>query len=126
VSKESTLNKKSFVFATRIIKLCSYVKHEFGAYELSSQLLRSGTAVGALIREAEHAESRNDFIHKLNVSLKEANETIYWIELMYSVGYLSEKMFGSIIKDATELLKMLISSIKTLKNSNIKEHRSSK
>lgn len=82
---------------------------------MSLQLVKSGTSIGALIREAEHAESRNDFIHKLAIGLKEANESIYWLHLLYVTDFISKRMFDSMIKDATELLKMLISSVKTSK-----------
>lgn len=115
MSRESILKKKSFDFAVRILKLNKYLIKEQRAFELSAQLVRAGTAIGALVREAEHAESRKDFIHKLNIGLKEANETIYWIELMFAANYITRKMFDSIVKDATELLKMLIASIKTTK-----------
>ena len=80
---------------------------------MSKQLLRSGTAIGASIREAEFAESRKDFIHKLHISLKEANETDYWLNLLKDSGYLSDKSFSSIETDCGELIALLISSIKT-------------
>ena len=118
MSRESILKTKSFDFAVRVIKLHKFLKKEHAEYELSKQLLRAGTAIGALIREAEHAESRKDFSHKLNIGLKEANESLYWLELLFVTGYINKKMFDSMINDATELLKMLIASIKTTKNSN--------
>ena len=77
MSHESVLKAKSFDFAVRIIKLYGFLKQNHSEYELSQQLLRAGTSIGALIREAEHAESRKDFVHKLNIGLKEANESIY-------------------------------------------------
>ena len=116
MSNDSTLKKKSFDFAVRIIKLHKYLKRTHSEYELSQQLLRCGTAVGALIREAEFAESRRDFIHKLSIGLKEANECIYWLELLLATQYISKKMFDSMIKDGMEVLKMLISSVKTSKS----------
>ena len=73
-------------------------------------------AIGALIREAEFAESRKDFSHKLTVGLKEANESIYWLELLFATDYINKKMFDSMIKDGTEILKMLIASVKTTKS----------
>ncbi|MEQ1676196.1 MAG: four helix bundle protein [Chitinophagaceae bacterium] len=115
MSRNSILKSKSFDFAVRIIKLYKYLKRQHSEYELSNQLLRSGTAIGALIREAEHAESRKDFSHKLNIGLKEANESIYWLELLFATDYITRKMFDSMIRDATELLKMLIASVKTTK-----------
>ena len=116
MSHNSILKVKSFDFAVRIIKLYKFLKKQHSEYELSNQLLRSGTSVGALIREAEHAESRKDFSHKLSISLKEANESIYWLELLYATEYINKKMFDSMLKDATELLKMLIASVKTTKS----------
>jgi four helix bundle protein len=116
MSRDSILKSKSFDFAVRIIKLYKFLKKQHSEYELSNQLLRSGTAVGALIREAEHAESRKDFSHKLNIGLKEANESIYWLELLFAMDYINKKMFDSMVKDATELLKMLIASVKTTKS----------
>ena len=118
MSHNSILRTKSFDFAVRIIKLYKFLKKQHSEYELSNQLLRSGTAVGALIREAEHAESRKDFSHKLNIGLKEAKESIYWLEFLYATDYINKKMFDSMIKDSTELLKMLIASVKTIKNKN--------
>jgi four helix bundle protein len=115
MSQNSILKTKSFDFAVRIIKLYKFLKKQHSEYELSNQLLRSGTSVGALIREAEHAESRKDFAHKLNISLKEVNESIYWLELLHATDYINKKMFDSMIIDATELLKMLIASVKTTK-----------
>ena len=73
------MKTKSFDFAVRIIKLYKFLKKTHSEYELSIQLVKCGTAIGALIREAEHAESRKDFIHKLTIGLKEANESIYWL-----------------------------------------------
>ncbi len=116
MSHNSILKIKSFDFAVRIIKLYKFLKKQHSEYELSNQLLRSGTSVGALIREAEHAESRKDFSHKLSISLKEANESIYWLELLYATEYMNKTMFDSMLKDATELLKMLIASVKTTKS----------
>lgn len=120
MSRESILKTKSFDFAVRIIKHYKFLKKRFNEYEISQQILRSGTSIGALIREAEFAESRKDFIHKLNIGLKEANEIVYWLELLYATDYIDKKMFDSIIKDAVELLKMLISSVKTTRTRSVK------
>ena len=116
MSHNSILKVKKIDFAVRIIKLYKFLKKHHSEYELSNQILRSGTSVGALIREAEHAESRKDFSHKLSISLKEVNESIYWLELLYATEYMNKKMFDSMLKDATELLKMLIASVKTTKS----------
>ena len=115
MSRESILKIKSFDFAIRVIKLYKFLKKNHNEYELSQQLIRAGTSVGALIREAEHAESKKDFIHKLNIGLKEANETVYWLDLLFATEYINKRMYESMIKDALELLKMLISSVKTAK-----------
>jgi four helix bundle protein len=77
--------------------------------------LRSGTAIGALIREAQHAESKADFIHKLSIALKEANETEYWLLLLYKTNYITEQLFNSLAEDIDELIKLLVSIIKTSK-----------
>jgi|SRR4029078_10923794 len=115
MSQESVLKTKSFDFAIRVIKLHQYLRKKFDEYQLSKQVLRAGTSVGALIREAEHAESRKDFLHKLNIGLKEINECSYWLDLLFATNYLNKKMYESIKKDSTELLKMLIASVKTTK-----------
>lgn len=84
-------------------------------YVLSKQILRSGTAIGALIKEAEYGQSKPDFINKMNIALKEANETEYWLSLLKDTGYIDEKSYKGIAEECKELIKMLISSIKTLK-----------
>jgi four helix bundle protein len=83
---------------------------------MSKQLLRSGTSVGAVVREAEHAESKVDFKHKLSIAQKEINETIYWLELLNKTNYLIEKQFESINRDAIEIIKILTSIIKSTKS----------
>ena len=113
--KENILKDKSFLFAIRIVELYKYLKSSQNEFVLSKQILRSGTSVGAAIREAEHAESTKDFLHKLKSGLKEANETKYCLELLLATKIIEEKMFQSIILDCDEILKLLVSSIKTLK-----------
>jgi four helix bundle protein len=113
--EENTVKFKSYAFALRIIKAYKFLSEDQREFVLSKQLLRSGTAIGALIREAEHAESKADFIHKLSISLKEANETEYWLMLLHDSGFLEEKSFHSIVIDCQELIKMLISIIKSSK-----------
>ena len=114
--RNNTIKDKSFSFSIRVVQLFKYLKNEKKEYVISKQLLRSGTAIGALVREAEHAESKADFIHKMSIALKEANETDYWIELLFQTKYLDSKAYDSIKKDALELLKMLISIVRTSKN----------
>lgn len=95
-----------------------YLIAEKKEYVLSKQVLRSGTAIGALVMEAEHAQSRADFINKMNIALKEANETVYWLSLLKDSEYIDEQMFNSIFPEAEELLKILISIVKTTKQKN--------
>jgi four helix bundle protein len=113
--RKNVVKNKSFAFALRIIKLYQFLCEQKKEFVLSKQLLRSGTAIGALVREAEQAESPADFIHKMAIALKEANETEYWIELLYQSNYIDETSYNSIKSDLTELLKLLISIIKTTK-----------
>ncbi len=113
--KESILKQKSFRFAVRILNLHKYLKKEHNEFILSKQIIRCGTGIGALIREAEHAESRKDFIHKLSISLKEANECKFWLDLLVDTSFITKQMYESLNKDCEELLKMLIASIKTSK-----------
>lgn len=108
-------NEKSFSFSLRIIKLFKYMHYTHKEYILSKQILRSGTAIGALIREAKYAQSKADFLNKLMIALKEANETKYWLELLNQSDYIDQKMYKSIEPDINELLKLLISSTKTVK-----------
>lgn len=112
--RPNVIKDKSFVFALRIVKCYKFLV-ENKEFVLSKQLLRSGTAVGALVREAEHAESTADFIHKMAIAQKEANETEYWIELLHQSDYLDIGQYNSIIKDIQELSKILVSIIITSK-----------
>jgi len=111
--RENVLKEKSFRFSVRIVKLYVYLRKTHSEYIVSQQLIRSGTAVGALIREAEYAESRKDFIHKLCISLKEANESDYWLDILQATGFITVKMYDSLKQDCAELLKLLTASIKT-------------
>lgn len=113
--KENILKSKSFSFAVRIVNLYKFLKNEQGEYILSQQLIRSGTSIGAIIREAEHAESLKDFIHKLSIGLKEANESKYWLDLLVATDFITKKMYDSLNNDCEELLKLLIASVKTSK-----------
>lgn len=113
--ENNTVAEKSIAFSIRLIKIYKILTQDRKEYILSKQLLRSGTAIGALIREAEHGQSKADFLSKMNIALKEANETDYWLLLLYKGEYLNEKEYNSIIEDCTELLKMLIKIVKTTK-----------
>ena len=111
----SIVRDKSLVFALRVIKAYQFLSGEQREFVLSKQVLRSGTSVGALIREAEHAQSKADFINKMNIALKEANETEYWLILLKESGYIDEKSFVSIHEDCQELIRILASIVKTTK-----------
>lgn len=114
--KDSTLNKKNFSLALRIIDMVRFVRQTPNEHILSKQTVRSGTAAGALVRESEFAQSKADFISKLSIALKEANETDCRLCLLNKSGYIDDKAFASISKDCGELIALLISSVKTAKN----------
>lgn len=113
---KSPLKDKSYSFAIRIVKLSQYLQTEKKEYVLSKQVLRSGTAIGALIREAEFGQSKPDFVSKMSISLKEANETEYWLSILKDTDYIENKLFESMQTDCKELIAVLVSSIKTAKN----------
>ncbi len=113
--KKSILGDKSFAFAIRCVKLHKYLNEEKKEFVLSKQLLRSGTSIGANIREAQNAETGLDFVHKLGIAQKECDESIYWLELLKATELINTTMFKSLHNDASELLKMVRSSILTRK-----------
>ena len=113
--KENIVKIKSFAFSIRIVRLYQYLSLEKKENILSKQVLRCGTSVGALIREAEQAESRKDFKHKLSIAQKEINETIYWLELLKATDFIASEQFESINHDAVEIMKILTSIIKSTK-----------
>ena len=113
-NRPNIIKEKSFAFALRVIKLYKFLSNN-KEFILSKQLLRSGTAIGALVREAEHAESKADFIHKMAIAQKEANETDYWIALLYKSDYLDDSQYNSISEDVKELIKILAAIIITTK-----------
>lgn len=115
MKKENVVINKSYAFALRIVKLYKYLVYEKKEYVLSKQLLRSGTFIGALIKEGEHAQSKADFLNKMNVALKEANETQYWIELLRDSDYLSHEESLSIYDNSNELIRLLASIVKSTK-----------
>jgi four helix bundle protein len=116
----NTIKIKSFDFALRIVKLYQFLRTEKKEFVLSKQLLRSGTSIGALVRESEHAESKLDFIHKLAIAQKEANESDYWLELLFRAEYLNESQYESLNRDIVELKKIIASIIISTKN-NLKK-----
>ena len=107
---------ESKAFALRIIRLYNYLRDEKQVYVLSKQVLRSGTSIGANIRESVNAQSRMDFINKLNIALKEANETEYWLELLHESSIIDDKQFESIYNDCGKLAATLTKIIKTTKS----------
>lgn len=117
---EDPLSQKSFSFGLRIIKLYLYLKTEHKEFVLSKQILRSGTSIGAMIQESHFAQSKADFINKLSVALKEANETRYWLYLLAESNFIQPHMLKSILPDIEDLIKILVSSTKTAKQNNAK------
>lgn len=115
IMKENIIKDKSFLFSIRIIKLYKYLCEEKKEFVLSKQILRSGTSVGANVREAEHAESPTDFKHKMSIAQKEINETLYWLELLCATDYISKSHFESLNTDAVEIIKLITTIIKTVK-----------
>jgi four helix bundle protein len=115
--KENLILDKSFAFAVRVVNCCKFIQTNHQEYILTKQVLRSGTAIGALAREAMHGESKKDFIHKMSIALKEANETEYWIELLHKTEYLEERTYASIVSDLKDVKNILIAIVKTTKNS---------
>jgi four helix bundle protein len=113
--KESIVKNKSFKFAVRIVKLYKFLLESKKEFVLSKQLLRSGTSIGANIREAHNAESEADFIHKLSIAQKECDETMYWLELLKDSDFLTQVEFESVYAEAVEILKILKSIIITMK-----------
>ena len=112
---DKAIQERSFQFAIRIVNLYKYLQAEKKEYVLAKQLLRCGTSIGANVAESQQAQSRADFISKLNIALKEAYETNYWIRLLYETQYLSQEQYQSILTDCKELERLLISIIKTAK-----------
>ena len=111
--KENVIVHKSKLFAVRIINLYKYLSNEKREYVLSKQILRSGTSIGANVKEAIRGQSKADFYAKMNIALKETSETEYWLELLYETDYLTEQQFKSIYPDCQELIKILMSITKT-------------
>ena len=113
MSNESILKQKSLCFAQRIVRLYRFLNKEYRETVMSKQILRSGTSIGANISEAIYASSRRDFVAKLHISRKEAAETVYWLDLLYSCSFLTETQYRSMKKDCMELMAILSATIKT-------------
>jgi four helix bundle protein len=116
--KKNVVVEKSFDFAVRVVNAYKFLCGEKKEFVLSKQLLRSGTSIGANIRESQNAESTADFIHKLGIAQKEADETLYWLELLFRTEYLSAEQFRSLENDLTQILKLIRSVIITSKAKN--------
>jgi len=115
MKKDNVIKTKSYLFAVRIVNLYKFLTEEKKEFVMSKQLLRSGTSIGANVREAEQAESKADFIQKLSIALKEANETEYWLDLLQETKFLNNSEYIGIQIDIKELLKLLTSIIKASK-----------
>ncbi len=114
-AKRNVIGEKSFEFALVIIKTIKRVQKNHKEYVLSKQLLRSGTAIGAMVREAEHAESKKDFVHKMSIGLKEANESRYWLDLIYKSDYVLENEYNNLSNQIVQIIKLLVAIVKSSK-----------
>ena len=120
MTQDNPIEKRSYQFALRIVKAYKYLTKQKDEYVLSKQMLRSGTSVGAMMREAKFAQSRADFVNKASIALKEANETLYWIELLHDSEYIDDLSFNSLHQDADEITAILASIVKTTKENTKK------
>ena len=114
-NSDNIIQDLSFSFALRVVKFYKHLTEKKKVYVLSKQILRSGTSIGANTRESKNAQSKMDFINKLNIALKEADETEYWLDLLYETKYLDDIMYKSLNTDCAEIIKMLTAIIKKLK-----------
>ena len=117
---DNPIEKRAYQFALRIVNAYKYLTRQQSEFVLSKQMLRSGTSIGAMMREAKFAQSRADFVNKASIALKEANETLYWIELLYDSEYIDSKTFESIHNEANEITSILASIVKTTKENSDK------
>ena len=120
MTQDNPIEKRSYLFALRIVKAYKYLTKQKDEYVLSKQMLRSGTSIGAMMREAKFAQSRADFVNKASIALKEANETLYWIELLHDSEYIDDLSFNSLHQEADELTAILASIVKTTKENTPK------
>ena len=119
---KNIVKDKSFAFAVRVVNCYKWLRAQKKEFVMSKQLLRSGTSVGAMIREAEYAETKKDFIHKMAIAQKEINESIYWLELLKETDYLTLDHFIELEKDAIEIIKLVTSIIKSSKTTSTNKH----
>ena len=120
MTQDNPIENRSYQFALRIVKAYKYLTRKKDEYILSKQMLRSGTSIGAMMREAKFAQSRADFINKASIALKEANETLYWIELLHDSDYFDDLSFNSLHQEADELTAILASIVKSTKENTTK------
>ena len=120
MTQYNPIEKRSYLFALRIVKAYKYLTKQKDEYVLSKQMLRSGTSIGAMMREAKFAQSRADFVNKASIALKEANETLYWIELLHDSEYIDDLSFNSLHQEADEITAILASIVKTTKDNTTK------
>ena len=117
--KENIIMRKSFAFSVRIMNLYKYLTKRKGEYVASKQICKSGTSIGANVAEAQRAQSTADFVSKMKIALKEANETQYWLRLLYETNYLSAEEFKSLHKDLLEILRILTAICKHYPQNNL-------
>ena len=117
--KENIVAVKADAFSDRVVKMAQYLQREKYEKVMSSQILRSGTSIGANIAESKYAHSRADFVSKLTISLKEANETRFWLDKLYSGDYITEKQYHSMLSDNEEIIKLLMAITKTVRNKSV-------
>ena len=115
MAKPNVIAEKSEEFAVRVINLSKYLIGEKKEYIISKQIFRSGTSIGANVSESRNAQSKDDFISKLNIALKEADETAYWLRILKRTEFISQDQFSSLNEDVQELISILVSIIKTTK-----------
>ena len=121
MDKDNLIVVKTKGFAIQIIRLYLYLSKEKNEYVLSKQILRSGTSIGANVKEATQAQSKADFISKMSIALKEASETEYWLELLKETTFLSENQFNEINKENESIIKIITKIIKTSKITHTKK-----
>jgi len=115
MAKQNVVLEKSFEFALLIIKTVKKIQSDKKEYILTKQIMRSGTSIGAMVREAEHAESKKDFIHKMAIGLKEANETRYWLDLLHKSEYLESKTYTVLHSEIVQIIRLLAAIVKSSK-----------
>ncbi|MCD6579600.1 four helix bundle protein [bacterium] len=113
--KENILKDRSYSFAIDIVNLSRILVEEKKEYVLTKQILKLGTSIGALVREAEYAQSKADFVNKLSIALKEANETDYWLSILKDTNYINNELYKKLSDDVNEIIGMLVASVKTVK-----------